>query len=216
MQAVLLLNMILNTSLMTLWFITLIVLFYVMAPLFIYRYSILKAIVVTLCLYAALLFLHQRTGYVDLRLPQYLIPFALGIIAARLKPAVGGIYRWITIALCFACLVVFGYMHGKVNNEIIKTVFLDIVILSAVPIAMEIATRASAHIDGDKIAGFSYCTYAMYLSHRIIFGLGVKFYQPESFLASLVFLVLLLLPVTIALSYFFQKSYDSIVDRITV
>jgi peptidoglycan/LPS O-acetylase OafA/YrhL len=215
-KSIFMLNMILNTPVMTLWFISCVVVYYLIAPIYIYKYNILKAIAVTVVIYAALLFLHQRTGYIDLRLPQYLIPFVFGIVAGRSKPAGDGSHRWIKAALCLAGVIIVGYLHGKADNEILKTILLDIAILCAVPVAMEIASRISSVVDGGRIAAFSYCTFAMYLSHRIIYGTGERFYRPESLIISLLYLVLLLLPVTVALSYVFQKSYDSIIRKLKV
>ena len=87
-KSALLTNMFIPEPLMTLWFVTMLGLLYAVAPVFLHNYSTMKTILLTFSLWMGLITVHHLTGHIDLRLPQYLAPFAVGIIAYALHSPV--------------------------------------------------------------------------------------------------------------------------------
>ena len=60
----------------------------------------------------------------------------------------------------------------------------------------------------------AYSSFAMYLLHRITFGIGLSLYEPSTVATSLLYLVGVILPATGVASYAAQRAYDTIAAKV--
>jgi len=82
-QHLILYNMISGDSVFTLWFVTMICLFYLLFPVLIYNYSVKRVIVVSAVLFVLLLLGHNFFEIFDKRLFIYLPLFTFGLLVAK-------------------------------------------------------------------------------------------------------------------------------------
>jgi peptidoglycan/LPS O-acetylase OafA/YrhL len=79
---------------------------------------------------------------------------------------------------------------------------------------MAIAKTLAPFLNNKLVFMLSYSSFSLYLVHRITFGIGRMLYYPQTVLSSIIYLAFVLLPITIAISYIFQMSYDNIIQKI--
>ena len=77
-----LLNSILNIQIKTLWFVTMIFIFYLMLPLIVYQFSVVRVLFISTFFMATCLLLNKTAGLMDIRLTYYFPLFILGIFCA--------------------------------------------------------------------------------------------------------------------------------------
>jgi len=212
-KSVFLANMILNQDLLTLWFVTMIFMCYLITPVYLKSYGTRKTIVITVVVYALLVLIHICTHRIDLRLPQYLPVFAFGIIAGRSDSLrlflTKRIVAWGGVLFSFAA---WGFIHT--TAEIPRMFVTDLAIFLILPIFLVAGRMLSFVLNHQMVEMLSYASFAMYLVHRITFKIGVMIFQPVSFFISIIYFVGFLLPVTIAVAYGFQKMYDTLLEGI--
>lgn len=197
----------------TLWFITMILVFYLVAPLLIaLRDARLRFLLASLALFALAL-LAGRAASGDIRIAEYFPAFALGIHwAGRGRGASMGSASWASLAAIAACalsLVIAGNPQFS---------------LAAAPLAMFgalaiflLAARLPLPRDGglaQAIGMLSYASFAMYLFHRIVYKGLHALVDPASPTLGLLFLLAVCLPVVIVVGYVVQKAYDAARQRL--
>lgn len=209
-KSIFLTNMLIPEPLMTLWFITLICLFYAIAPLYLYYYSTKKAILLTGILWIVLVIIHHTTGHIDLRLPRYLVPFAFGLIVARSAVLERTIKSKYFLVLCFINILVALYYFPS-KDEILHLIIADLSIISSIPFFLSLGRFLARHVPFQILEIFSYASFVMYLSHKFLFALSGKLYHsPDLFVAALYY-GFIVLPTTILFSYFVQLLYDKFI-----
>jgi peptidoglycan/LPS O-acetylase OafA/YrhL len=205
-------NMILPTHLMTLWFITMIGIFYLTSPLFLYNYSFCKAILFMCLCWAGLVIIHSLTGYVDLRLPMYLVPFVLGLMTARSSAIMRNSVmrnRYLQ-GLCGTVFLIALWQY-PVGNEITQLIVLDMAIVSSIPLFFSLSRIMTKWPPSQLLEFISYASFVMYLSHKILFALSGKLYHSSNFLVQVLYYGCFVLPATIILSFFIQLAYDKLI-----
>jgi peptidoglycan/LPS O-acetylase OafA/YrhL len=80
---VFLMNGVLNINIKTLWFISMIFIYYMLLPLILSHYSILKLILISFGFLSLCVGLHLKYNLIDSRWVSYFPPFALGVICAQ-------------------------------------------------------------------------------------------------------------------------------------
>lgn len=213
-RAVLLSNMFTGKHLMTLWFITMILVFYAITPLYLKSYKPVKAIIYTIVAYFGLLILHMNTGIIDLRLPQYLPIFAAGIISARSISIQRALQSKYIVVISFLYFVLLGWLFTKIEDKIISVLVVSLASFAGIPLLQAMAKALAPFLNKKLVFILSYSSFSLYLIHRITFGLGTMLYRPQTIMSAVLYLVCILLPVTIAISYLFQMLYDDILQKI--
>lgn len=211
-RAALLTNMFTGEPLTTLWFVTLIMVFYLITPLFLFRPGTTRILVITVCLFAFLVFLEAFAGQTDPRFAMFLPAFASGILAARspvlnklMKPS---IWTVVSLSALVACFILFVRTDGKQPRMFI-TILAFIV---STPVFRMGGSVLASFVPGKLIRFVSYASYAAYLLHRITFPIGVRIYQPEGIAISVLYLAGICLPATFGIAYLFQKTNDSVLS----
>lgn len=200
-------TMILNQRFLTLWFVTMICLFYLILPFYLINYKLYRAIILTLAVYSALFIIHRLFGLIDLRLAQYLIPFAFGIICARSPKFLTRLYKKTTSIIAVLLWIVAVLIASKLEGGI-QIFAKDFVIIASIPISLIIAKMLSKVINHKLIRMLSYASYCIYLMHRIIFELALLVYRPENLYVSILYIYLIVLPTIVFVSYWLQYTYD--------
>jgi peptidoglycan/LPS O-acetylase OafA/YrhL len=205
-------NMILPTHLMTLWFIAMISIYYLISPLFLYNYSFCKAILFMCLCWAGLVIIHSLTGYIDLRLPMYLLPFVLGLMTARSSAIMINSFmrnRYLQ-GLCGALFLVALWQYS-VGSEVTQLIIVDIAIVSSIPLFVSLSSIITKWLPSQLLEFISYASLVMYLSHKILFALSGKLYHSSNFLIQVLYYGCFVLPATIILSFFIQLAYDKLI-----
>jgi peptidoglycan/LPS O-acetylase OafA/YrhL len=198
----------------TLWFITMILVFYLIAPLLIaLREATARFLLASLAILAvAVLFGHAASG--DIRIAQYFPAFALGIWRANhgrrasaracLAATAAAAAAW-GLSLAFPVDPQFSLWAMPLATFGALAVFL---LASRLPLSRDAAlVRAAAMV--------SYASFAMYLFHRVVYkGLHALF-DPASATLGLAYLLLVCLPVVIAAALLVQWAYDRSLRRAT-
>ncbi|MHC4625886.1 MAG: acyltransferase family protein [Planctomycetota bacterium] len=210
-KSALLLNMLLNAPLLTLWFITMIAVLNVLLPIFVYRFSVARAVTLAGVLWGVLVVVHCVTGRVDLRLPQYLVAFVAGITVAR-SPAFE--VRLRNPCVAGMCVPVLAAMIVPLirTQDALRVVVIDITILASIPVFLLLGEFLAKWMPRKILVFVSYASFVTYLLHRITFHFGVRLYQPTGLSSSVLYLWCILLPATILASYAIQKLYDRVLD----
>ncbi|MCK4537633.1 MAG: acyltransferase family protein [Candidatus Krumholzibacteria bacterium] len=216
LRASFLANMITGETLRTLWFVGLILCFYLITPIFLYRFSPVKTVAYSAGLFTLLLVIDHRTGYIDLRLAQYLPAFVMGILVARVSAMEGLLKSRVLLVLSLVPLVGGFFAFSRFADQYFRLFISIVTFLAALGILLYLG-RVFSRFCGRRLVGFfAYSSYAVYLLHRISFAVGKRFFRPEGLVPSFLYLVGLILPLTIIMGYFIQKAYDRlIVDRLT-
>jgi len=189
----------------TLWFISMLILFYLITPLINALRKIRQKLLVCAGLFGLLFALHGAGIPVDPRLPLYLPVYSLGLIIAsrweiprKFSPAV------LLIALAaFAGGVAYISRHDGYTLQYL-------VMLPFIPLILEIGKLIALCRPLERIFAFiSYGSMAAYLFHRQFFGL------PLFFMGSFPvwFAYLVLVPALLAFSWLAQRIYDRIIGK---
>ncbi len=204
----LLISMFSPPAMPTLWFITMIMLFYLIAPPLIHfadRPGL--AILIGCVLVAALIAQHLLVKHIDLRILIYLPVFVLGILYRR-RPAVPAFlerWRWALLALLIPTL-----MLSRIGNEWSVTGALTIVPLALLGAATPFvfAEGIASRLHAPTIAFLAYASFGLYLLHRLVFKAVIALYFPEQGWDQVIYLLTLALPVSLLLGYVVQRAYD--------
>jgi peptidoglycan/LPS O-acetylase OafA/YrhL len=203
------LNIFLDQNLLTLWFVTMLFVFYGATPLYLCSYSIRKSFYLTIIFFLTLLLIHHFTSFIDARLPKFLIPYVGGVITARNSSHQRILsYKCITWVLLIPLLFITLKINA-INNVYARLVMSDLAILLSIPVFWRLGYFFSKNIKEGTIYFLSYSSYAMYLIHRMLFKVAVHVYQPTTLVSSILYLAGFVLTITIALSYLFQLFYDA-------
>lgn len=208
LDGALLISMFQPPPLPTLWFITMIMLFYLAAPVLIQTadqgaWLPLPAI----GLFGALLAVHQWLHPIDLRLLFYWPIFVIAILYQR-RPRLRDWLQRRRLALLL--LLVPALLLCRGANE-----WSMLGIARAFPIALVgtlllfiYAPVIARPLHARTVAFLAYTGFGLYLLHRVVFKAAIALYFPADGGGQVLYLLLLVLPVTILIAYLIQSGYD--------
>ncbi|CCK81820.1 acyltransferase family protein [Desulfobacula toluolica] len=207
------LNILLDKSVFTLWFVTMICIFYLFYPLFVYKYSLLKSSAVLLVLSVIICILRKIFGLFDIRLLVYLPVFFMGIIFAKhnVKEKYFNNKKIIMGSVMLFAMALFLYFSLNRFNKI----FLMAFIMSSIPSVLLIGEYCSKIIHKYVYSAISYASFCMYLFHRLVFSLLTHIYNPSNHIYMVIYLSVIGLPIIIATSFYIQKYYDYSIEQIS-
>lgn len=193
----------------TLWFVSMIMVYYLAAPLLIILADTSPFYaLITLSLPMALTIHHLRGGGLDPRIIVYLPCFLLSIRYARRRALRQGIERrqgWLTLLLLPAFLL---YQYPHDPAALSATWGKMPLLLLATPLLHLLAKRLAGLFPGRAVFLIAYASYGMYLFHRPIILLAINIYFPASGTARLCYLIALVLPAILIISLSLQYAYD--------
>jgi peptidoglycan/LPS O-acetylase OafA/YrhL len=209
-KAALLISMFHPPAPFTLWFVTMIMVFYLIAPFLIcLADNKLKFSILTLAIMAAFLIFHLFINSIDTRLLVYFPSFAFGIIFQQQKAIQQFLYQKKTILV--ATLILFFFLSLLRQETSLSRSFLLIPLsLNGALVFFTYANFYESKIGFRSIISFlSYASFSMYLFHRIIFTLAMESFFPSQEILKILYLVFFALPLVIAISWTVQKLYDA-------
>ena len=198
----------------TLWFITMILVFYLIAPLLIaLREASVRFLLASLAIFAvAVLFGHAASG--DIRIAEYFPAFALGVWWAHHgQRATARTCLAATVSAAAAC----GLSLALAVDPQFSLWAMPLASFGALAVFL-LASLLPLSRDGRLVraaALVSYASFAMYLFHRVVYKELHALYDPGSGAAGLAWLVLVCLPCVIVAAFLVQKAYDGVLLRAT-
>ncbi len=192
---------------LTLWFITMLLLFYLVTPALVALVNKLPAyLLVTAALFGATLAIKVITNTVDLRLLLYFPCFCLGVFCANhglrnrlinLKIALPG--------LLAALLLVWVNFDIETLNMLKR---IPLVALGAYLIFYVAATNEQRFRESTVVSLLAYSSFAMYLFHRPILNGVQAAWFPDAGWLQVVYLASVGLCLVVLISWSLQKLYD--------
>lgn len=207
-EAALLVSMLTPPPIHTLWFMTMIIFFYVLAPLLIHAADDARKLIALGCALMLLVLLWSALVHpVDLRMLQYFPAFVLGVLYQRSKGFRDGVVRlrWLLLA-CLAPALVVGLKLGSSPE---MGVLMRVPLVAAGALALyAYAARHFGRMQSRVIGLLSYASFGIYLFHRPVLEIALRLYRPAQPGQEALYLLAVGLPVTIAIAYLLQRSYD--------
>ena len=205
----------------TLWFITMLLFFYLMAPFFILisQHGILKYSLLYIFLLCCLLGYEYVSKiifnyyYLDMRVAVYLSSFMTGIYLAKTK-----IHKYkykLLLLLSIISFVISCYFNTE-NWDM--NLLMSIPLVTVVPVLLILIfknLKIRSNILQRITIFLSVASYFMYLFHRIFYKILTHIYYPNNSVAQLLYLFLICLPIITVSSFLMQESYNNILKSLT-
>ena len=210
LKAALMLSMFLKPSPPTLWFVTMLMIFYIMSPFLMLacqKIKIIKMVVIYLILSIVLMCYFYFTRLLDVRIVMYLPAFVFGLFVANNEISVSKNEAYLFFALLIGVLISF---LTDTPYKAINWLFATLMVTIAPYFLFKLFSRHSIWFKKIKriILALSYSSYCMYLFHRPIYIVYKKLYFPDTSALQLIYLVIFCLPSIVLFSYSLQKIYD--------
>ena len=192
----------------TLWYISMLTLFYIFTPFILYFKGGGKRIIMSVVLLIVLLLFDCYINEMDERFFYYYPFFVFGIIISTYNPRFQ-VRKWLAFFSFLMSLSVF-YLNLSVKNLVLY----PIVLISGVFVLLYIG-RCLQKVD--KISCFlqyvAYSSMASYFFHRQIYS-PLSFFSYDSIIYKRILAFVLFIPLVFLLSYGIQKIYDKIVLKL--
>ena len=217
LKAGLLISMFIKPAPPTLWFITMLMLYYVISPFIIQAYKTIEIRYLMICyifFIAILIYYPYFTKKLDIRIIMYFPSFAFGIfVAAKQKMETIKNSKGFYLSIIITILVSFFKTPHSQLNSIMKIPMILLCSYFIFTLSKKIVVT-STHVY-KKIIFLSYSSYCMYLFHRPIFISLKKIYFPNDYLYQIVYLVIFCLPCILFCSFTIQKLFDVVIISLT-
>jgi len=203
-----------GSSPLTLWFITVLFTYYLLAPIYIessknvFSYIILFSLILCTILILSVFF-----PSIDGRFLQYYACFFVALYIGKEIPQFIDKKSTLVALLLFFPAVAISFVNVK--YRIIDTLIAMVMVLIGAFVIVGLAKRFNARlIDSKFISVLAYSSFCMYLLHRPIFLLLKEFYFPATPIYQTLYLYIVCLPIIGVASYYSQLVYDSFISRI--
>ena len=217
LKAALLVSAFLKPEPPTLWFITMLAIFYMIAPLLVRVSRSLKVellVLIYLVVSGLLLIYWHISHQLDVRIVTYFPAFWLGLLVAVRRIRLDT--RKLFVLPAAALGIVTSFITNSWNlehNWLCATLMVTIVPFVLFSLSKNLTVRREwIH---RSISAVAYASFCMYLFHRPIYRQLRLLYFPKSAAAQLIYLVAFCLPVIWLLSYGIQKIYDRARERLS-
>ncbi|NOX32295.1 MAG: acyltransferase [Deltaproteobacteria bacterium] len=214
-KAILSISMFIRPAPRTLWFITMLLFFYLMSPLFISlsRQCVIQYLLLYTSLLCILLGYEYASNwlfnyyYLDIRVAVYLAPFMTGVYISN-----NDIAKNKTKFILFGAIIAFSISCYFNSDNYGMNLLYSIPMVTIVPLLLFLffSQLTIESLNAQRIIIFlSTASYFMYLFHRPFYIAIKKVYFPSSPIPQLLFLFIICLPVIIVASFVMQKIYDN-------
>lgn len=188
---------------MTIWFVSMLILFYLITPFINMVNKIQLKAAVNILILIVLFLLHQ-IGFVDNRVIMLFPMYAIGLMVAKLKK-INDKSNFFLVLLSFFIFLISVWLQLSIEKLL---VFDYITVLSITVFSIEIGKLLSMSSGLSKVLNFiSYGSMVAYLFHRQYFGMLVIIFGKFSILGG----YCLILPSIVVISYCVQKYYDGLI-----
>ena len=220
-KAILCISMFIRPAPPTLWFITMLIFFYLIAPALIClsKQGIYKYLFLYVILFCSLLGCEYISNllfnyyYLDIRVAVYLAPFMTGIFIAQ-KNIMRFNIKLIFLVSIFTFII---SCYFNSDNWGLNLLYSIPVVTMAPLLLIIIFSRFSLNSSATQriIIFLSTSSYFMYLFHRPFYIVLKKIYFPTTEIKQLLYLFGICLPFIIIASFIMQKIYDNILNSLT-
>lgn len=199
----------------TLWFVAMIMMFYLMTPVWA-RLAETPWVFVAhgLLLLAAAVCMHAWVRPLDVRIIQYLPCFLLGMAYARM-PVIGRMLDGLALPLLGAFCAAFVLARIDFGADALAVVARIPVVLAGTLLVYRFADRYLGRFGSPAVLRLAYASFCVYLFHRVIFQWSIDLYFPADGFARLVYLLVVVLPATLVVAYGLQWTYDRGLRRLS-
>jgi peptidoglycan/LPS O-acetylase OafA/YrhL len=203
-----LLNILLNNDVITLWFVSIICIFYISYPIIAYRYSALKTVIIFILFCIFIVLINRIFGLFDKRLLKYYPIFILGIVSLKHDLIERFFYNRIIVIWSILVFSISSYLYFR--PLILNQMFSILIMASAIPSLLLIGKSFSTIMNKSVYIKIAYASFCMYLFHRVIFTLMTQIYCPNNNFYIVIYLTILGVPIIFATSFYLQKYYDQL------
>lgn len=207
-KAAFLLSMFLEPAPLTLWFISMLLLFYLVTPFLMYFSSNnIKFLAVSMLIELALITYEHQIGSLDIRILIYFPCFAAGLYISMnsIKMPNNNMKAIIIFALCFAVSFI-----ETSWSEHFSFILLAPMVLTGALFILKTRFPIKHTLSLKLITYLSFSSYAMYLFHRPIYDVMLQIYYPNLAFLQWLYLMSVCLPLIVWLSWHIQKTYDTL------
>lgn len=194
----------------TLWFVSMILLFYILYPLLWSRKNI-NTILVGIVIWSAFYCADCVFNSIDIRFFYYFPCFVTGMVIAKMN-----LHKIITSlkAIVMSCALFFTVsilLFQMELNELLAILGVIIVALSGSVLILVCSYKIAKHINLYIVQYIAYASMAAYMFHRQIWSIIRYIYWPEDGVGRFLFLIFICLPLILAAGYFIQYTYDKLI-----
>lgn len=196
----------------TLWFITMLLVFYLVAPLFIReaKENILVYLFLTTAVLVIMILIMMISSAGDSRIIIYFPAFVLGVYWATHDIRQDTRLYLICAVLVFLSIILSVAVRNN-PEESLRSMPLACFTPLAIFLLIE---RGANHFPESRIIyELSYAGFVMYLIHRPVYMIMLEMYYPATADHQLIYLVFICLPLIVALSWLVQLVYDNLMQK---
>ena len=213
-KAVFLLSMFNKPAPMTLWFITMIFIFYLISPLLIsMRASWKKYVFTSTTILVGLIIYSYFLNILDLRIIMYFPAFSIGVLMAKKKELFFNTklyYLWLIFGISWTISFI------NFDSKLILTILRIPMVMIGSLLSLRICMKLEKYISHSNIIEvLSYASFCMYMFHRPLFQIFKDIYFPGNYFNQVIYLMFICVPVIIIISWLLQRSYDKLIDWLT-
>lgn len=204
---------------MTLWYIPVILLCYLITPV-VCRRGFSWRFFCALILFVVLMVAKKVIPTIDWRFHYNMFFYLVGLVSAPYfdwKFTKTTYVTWLVVALFLGLLVV---SHYYALNVHVKRMFAGVGVFAILFICEGVANmlfnKEKSNALARLIINVSYASMACYMFHRLFFWVGELLWNPSIHWIKWVYMVCIVFPVMIFLSYYIQYGYDKILNRLSL
>lgn len=205
---ILLIDMLTKESGGTLWFVSMMFLFYLAFILLTYRFSASRIIIMAIFIYIFFVVTGALYRFSDPRLIIYFPMFIFGVLSHKydLHLYFREIFILVlSLLICICFVVLYVYSSGYIQH------LLQIPsMVSCMPVVIRLSEKLSEFVPRMYYRHIAYASFCMYLIHDIIFTLLLKLYHPDCDMGTILYLSLIGVPSIYLISLYMQATYDRI------
>ncbi|MBI4826336.1 MAG: acyltransferase family protein [Nitrospirae bacterium] len=210
LSGVFLSNSLFNTELKTLWFVTMIIIYYVILAALLHTYSMKRTLLVSVAFFFCSILLHLVFDLIDIRFIYYFVPFIAGVISAKHRSIYMFLKNRAVAFVSISLILLSNYIPDFLHRDWFGHFYYIAAIFFSISPLIVLSDIVAVKINKNIIFKFSYASYCMYILHRIIYWMLLEIYVPGSNILTLAYLFFAGLPVIYFISASLQSGYDSL------
>jgi peptidoglycan/LPS O-acetylase OafA/YrhL len=212
LAAIFFMDVILNIPITTLWFISMIFVYYLLIPIISYHYSKKKSLLIVVLFIAFCAAIHIRFNRIDMSLISFFPSFILGFFSARHSVIIKLIKTKtfaVTSLLYIATTIYLSYtIESAWTKEVLRFIVAPLSISPLIVFSELLASKTDLGI----IRKLSYASFCMYLYHRVVYCLILRIYHPETNILTILYLMCIGLPSIYFISKLVQSKFDCFLE----
>jgi peptidoglycan/LPS O-acetylase OafA/YrhL len=210
----LLVSMLTNTSVFTMWFVTMLFNYYIIFILISFKESLSKTLFVSIFFVALCIAINYFICPIDNRILLYYPSFLFGILSSKSNKYTELLDISYINLICFLVSIIMMIVSQYIPNEILSKLLIytagTIIIFPFNFISKKCIFYCNFTINS-IVKNISYASFCMYLTHDIIFRALVNGFSNFSGLNKLLLLYLIGMPLIYIISYIIQTLYDRLI-----